>query len=499
MINGMHSMILNGIFIMLHVLGLLYCTTADAQVEIEGMWDQPFSLPTHPEQMAVLPSGKVLMWPWAPERRTPRHGPLALWNPQDGSSEAFRGSGIESASGLAFQPDGVLLIAGGDMPRGGVDGNPKSFIFDFTSETLSRIENMSSGRVFPSATTLGNGQIIVMAGLNENKRVNAVPELYDGSAWSALPRARSGESTGPTFQFLLSDGRIFRAGPERLSDWLDPDTFQWSKIPRKYRNQVRYRGAAVMYAPDKILLTGGCPAYNCNDTPPLSSAEVIDLNASDPAWRKIQDMTFSRHSHHATLLPDGTVLITGGTGNEGLANDVAAGVLEVELWNPASMTFSAMAPMDEPRHFQSAAVLLPDGRVFLAGGKFGTNPSDADDAEFSWTGQIFSPPYLFKGERPLITSCPDEIRYGYKLQLEMEKTFVIEAVSLMGLSASSQNWNGTQRICPLEFEQEGQGLAITTPDSPNLAPPGFYLLFILDSKGVPSEGQMVQLTGKDDG
>lgn len=449
----------------------------------EGRWGAVLELPTHPEQMAVLPSGKVLMWPWAPDRRTPPHGPLALWDPADGSSTTYPGSGIESASGLAFGPDGLLLSAGGDMPRGGVDGNPRSFRFDYATETLSEVDGMATGRVFPSATALGTGEILVTAGLDEDKEVNAVPELWDGESWTRLPEASNEESRGPTFQFLAPDGRLFRAGPEALTDWLDVETGTWSDVDPVHRNAVRFQGTAVMYDQGKILLAGGCPEHDCSDVPAVATAEVIDLQAPSPAWRAVSPMAFPRHSHHATLLPDGTVLITGGTDRPGIFNDEDDGILEAELWDPVTETFTSLAPMDEPRHFQSAAVLLPDGRVLVAGGAFGPR---AEEARFSWTGQVFSPAYLERGPRPRISGAPSAVGYGLEFTVETQDARGISRVVLIALSASSQTWNGGQRLVRLAFTAGSGRLRVRAPRDPNLVPPGFYLLFVLDDRGVPS-------------
>ena len=455
-----------------------------------GSWGPVIELPTHPEQMAVLPSGKVLMWPWAPERRTPPHGPLALWDPEDGSATIYRGSGIESASGLAFQPDGVLLSAGGDRPEGGIDGNARSFAFDHRTEALREVELMPGGRVFPGATTLPDGRILVSGGLDEDHEINAVPVLWDGATWTSLPDAYNDESRGPTFQFVAPDGRLFRAGPEPLSDWLDIEAQAWIDMDAASRNEVRYQGTAVMYDPGKILLAGGCPAYRCEGASPVATAEAIDLLADPPAWREVGAMSSPRHSHHATLLPDGRVLVTGGTDRPGVFNGRADGILAAELWDPVTGSFEPAAPMAAPRHFQSAAVLLHDGRVLVAGGAFGSNP---DDATFASSGQIYSPPYLHRGPRPRVAAVPFAVRYGERFALETPDAASISTVALLGLSASSQGWNGTQRRVPLRFTAASGTLHVEAPGDPNLAPPGFYLLFILNDQGVPSVGRPIRV------
>jgi hypothetical protein len=453
-------------------------------------------MPTHPEQMVVLPSGKVLMWPWAPGRKTPPHGPLALWDPSDGSSTVYPNSGIESLSGLAFQPDGTLLSIGGDMPDGGVDGNPRCFRFDYSSESLSEMASMAWGRVAPSATTLGTGDILVTGGWNEPGHANGTPELWDGSTWTALPHAFNDEAGLGTFQFLAPDGRVFRAGPEHLSDWLDVTSGQWSDVDPVDRNQIRYHGTAVMYDEGRILLTGGCPIgpelgwyEQCRDTV-LATAEVIDLLEPAPAWRPVAPMAFPRHSHHATLLPDGRVLITGGNDRPGLWHDESAGLLEAEIWDPEAETFKPVAGMDGPHHFQSAAVLLPDARVLIAGGMFG--PSD-EEGRFSWSGQVYSPPYLENGPRPRISGAPPGASYGREFTVVTDDSENVSEVVLMGLSASRAGWNGNQRRVRLSFTSQDGGVRATAPSNPDLAPPGPYLLFLLNERGVPSTGVSLRL------
>ena len=245
-----------------------------------------------------------------------------------------------------------------------------------------------------------------------------------------------------------------------------------------------------MYDNGKILLTGGCPEHNCIHVSAVATAEVIDLQTSTPFWRSVAAMDFPRHSHHATLLPDGNVLITGGTTQPEIFNDEDDGILEVELWDSMNETFVTVAPMDEPRHFQSVSVLLPDGRVLVAGGVFG--PSDSK-ARFSMTGQIYSPSYLFRGARPTIASAPVAVDYGQKFQLESPDALDIERVVLMGLSASSQGWNGSQSLTRLDFDSSFTYLTFVMPNNSNLVPPGFYLLFILNDHDVPSLGHIFRV------
>jgi hypothetical protein len=349
---------------------------------------------------------------------------------------------------------------------------------------------MARGRVFPSATVLADGKILVSAGLDQDNEVNAIPELWDGTSWTRLASAANDESRGPTYQFLGPDGRLFRAGPEPLSDWLDLGAQTWIGTEIEARNRTRYQGAAVLYDEGRILLAGGCPEYNCEHSAPVATAEVIDLQAASPAWRHVDEMSFPRHSHHATLLPDGTVLISGGTDQPEIFNNRDDAILPAELWDPVTESFRTVSPMTSPRHFQSVAVLLHDGRVLVAGGAFGSSP---DDATFASSGQIYTPAYLSRGARPSLLAGPSSVNYGEAFVLDTPDALSIARVSAVALSASSQGWNSTQRLVSLSFTVGTGGLEVQAPSEPNLAPPGFYLVFVLSDLGVPSVGHPMRI------
>jgi hypothetical protein len=396
-------------------------------------------------------------------------------------------------------------MAGESIPGGGYDGSPQVRTFDYVSETFTVVAPMAGGRLKPGATTLGTGETIVTAGwdeqrdrtvswvelMDEQRDINGTPELWDGLAWTQLPAAYNTESRGHTYQFLAPDGRLFRAGPEKLTDWLEISTGTWTDVDRAARNKVRHLSTAVMYDDGKVFNVGGCPRYDCRSRrPPVATAEVIDLNAPSPAWRNVSPAAFARHSHHATLLPDGTIVITGGTGKAGPNNEEVDGVLEAELWNPVTETFTTLAAMGGAHHHKSSAVLLMDGTVLVAGGAFG--PTDVQ-SYFSWSGQVFYPPYLYGGPRPTIGSAPSSIQYGSNFTVETPDAGSIANVNLISLSADFDGWNGSQRMARLSFSQGSGDLSVSAPSDPNLAPPGFYLLFILSDAGVPSVASMVQL------
>jgi hypothetical protein len=185
------------------------------------------------------------------------------------------------------------------------------------------------------------------------------------------------------------------------------------------------------------------------------------------------------------MLPDGNVMVTGG-GRTQNGSDIANAVLEAEIWSPISETWRTVARMQNGRLYHSTSLLLPDGRVLVSGGgRFAGN--DQLNAE------IYSPPYLFKGPRPTITSAPAGVQYGTSFFVGTPSSN-IASVSIIPIGSVTHSFNQNQRFLNLTFQQIEGGLTVQAPANGNLAPPGYYLLFILDSNGVPSVAPFVRFS-----
>jgi hypothetical protein len=195
-------------------------------------------------------------------------------------------------------------------------------------------------------------------------------------------------------------------------------------------------------------------------------------------------MTYPRTEHNLTLLADGTVLTSGGALNSDVF-DPNAPVLTPELWDPATEAYTLMAPMPTPRIYHSTALLMPDGRVLSAGGgRWGPSYLSAE---------FYSPPYLFKGPRPTISSAPATIGYAANFFVGTPDGASISAVHLIRLGAVTHAFNQNQRILKLTFQQSAGGLTVQAPTTANLAPPGHYMLFILNTNGVPSVAPIIKI------
>ena len=214
-----------------------------------------------------------------------------------------------------------------------------------------------------------------------------------------------------------------------------------------------------MYDNGKILMMGGSPCafyHTSCTTYPTATAEIIDLSSPNPAWTYTGSMiTGGRKLHTATLLPDGKVLVSGGSrGTEGPNTTPNNPAYACEMWDPATGTWTTMASLTKIRAYHSTAVLLPDGRVLSAGGVSGGASSE-----------IYSPPYLFHGSRPTITSAPTSVAYGQPFFVGTPDGAAISSVTLIALASVTHGFNMSQRIIRPSFSQTNGGLTVTVPSN----------------------------------
>jgi Domain of unknown function (DUF1929)/Invasin, domain 3/Bacterial Ig-like domain (group 2) len=393
-----------------------------------------------------------------------------VFDPATGSFTAAPISEIMFCSGHSFLPDGRLLVSGGGSGNG--LGHPNSDIFDPATASWIAGPNMSYARWYPTNTTMPDGQVLTVAGADENGNPVPIPEIGDGTSWRSLTGA---SLTLPNYprDFVAPDGRIFAAGPSQLSHWLDvAGTGIWTNGPSMNYGSRTY-GSAVMYEAGKILFVGG-------NSSPTNTAEIIDLNQPNPQWTYTGSMTYARWNLNATVLPTGDVLVTGGV-NGDRANP-ALKVNATELWNPTSGTWTLLANSAPLlRGYHSTTLLLPDGRLIHSGG--GAGGGTIDNLNY----EIFSPPYLFKGARPTVTGpIPGTVAYGQTLFVETPDGASITKVTLIHTGSVTHAFDEAQRLVSLSFSQVSGGLSVTLPASGNIAPPGPYLLFLVNGNGVPS-------------
>ncbi len=477
-----------------------------------GTWDTPIDMPANPYPVVpihanVLPSGKVLLWDRGAPTGTAFGGTDGipyLWDTAAGTFTRTPFIGYDLfCSGHVLLSDGRLFSAGGHIADG--VGEAKAGIYDPGSNTWTRVTDMNAGRWYPTVTMLGNGDLLVEAGtIDIPTDVNKTAQVWQiaSGTWRNLTNAAAQHGIYPVwanyypFMYLAANGKVFCAGPQQMSRYLDTSgTGLWTNVAA---SQLAYRdyGTSVMYDDGKILIHGGNPAGLPQATDyarvalsyPSRVTEVINLNDMTPAWRQTSSANTGRRHGTAVLLPDGKVFLCNGSSSPGF--NIAAGkVLLSEMWDPATELWTPMAPNVRYRGYHANAFLLPDGRVVATGGGHPNPPDDLAEP----SAEIYSPPYLFRGARPTITSAPANVTYGEKFTITTPDAASITNVVWIRPGNTTHAFDQNQRINRLQFTVGNGQLTVTAPTDPNLCPPGHNMLFILNTNGVPAVAKTVRI------
>jgi hypothetical protein len=416
--------------------------------------------------------------------------PAPTFTPMDEPVELF-------CAGHTFLPDGGLLVVGGhDEIKGDGFGIPNAY--RFVDGAWVEEPPMSFARWYPTATTLENGDVIVYAGTDNDKVAVRTPERYSYSTgtWTSLTNATRKFPYYPRSFLDPLNGKVFYAGEHKWSRWLDPNAKaglgKWS-APNERQIADREYGSAAMYEQGKILYAGGGGRSRTAGIPPTNSAEIINLNQPAPQWSLTGSMAYGRRQMNLTILADGKVLATGGTSSTGFTNRTLARK-DAEVWDPTTGAWTLLAKESVVRVYHGISLLLPDGRVLSAGS------GDGKGLPLETNGQIFSPPYLFDqtgapAVRPQVTDISTTaLSYGQSFTIDTPAPSSIARVHLIRFSSVTHAFNQSQTLYRAGFSVSGGSLNVQAPANGRLAPPGPYLLFIVNTSGVPSEARIVNLS-----
>jgi hypothetical protein len=461
---------------------LALCPQADAQPSQVGQWSGVQAWPYNPKHAQMLPTGKVMFWDSYENADFPQ-----LWDPSTNAITAAAQAGYNIfCTAFSFLPDGRLLVKGGHISDN--VGLPYASIYDPFGDSWSRQADMNGGRWYASGVALANGDVLAVSGMMDTTLgMNLLPQVWQTATgtWRDLTNALLQLPYYP-YMFLAPNGKVFNAGPNQTTRYLDTSGSGLWTVVGNTNFSARNWGSAVLYDDGKVLLVGGITGdfYGGGSAQaPTATAEAIDLTGASPSWQYVASMTYPRKHHNVTLLPDGTLLATGGSsGSEDTNQPSSNPAYAAEVWDPVTNQWTVLASDTVYRGYHAIALLLPDGRVLSAGGDNG-GPS----------AEVFSPPYLFKGARPTITAAPTSVGYGQTIFVSTPDATSITKVTWIRLGAVTHTANLEQRINRLSFAQATGGLDVTAPSNPNLAPPGYYMLFILDGNGVPSVAKFVRL------
>lgn len=484
----------------------------------------PFSLT--PVHMSVLPNERLLFWG---RDRFKQNGVVKeavgtsqayVWDWRTSESVQVDNSTTNLfCSGHSFLPDGRLLVSGGhrDVDFDG-DGEPHLNIFDFRNNSWTRTaEDMNKGRWYPYNVMLGDGKTLIVSGsyfqtahVPGSRKMNTVPQAYNSNngCLESLPDQGTEFFSFYPYLVLRPDGQVLQIQSptfssdrrSRLFNPASPNTW----VETASTNEDHGSGSAVLFdSGRKALVLGG---FTIAGLQPHTQVEFADLQAQNPTWTRIAPMNFKRVYNTATILPDGKLLVTGGTSCPGGNNVDCAerSALNAELWDapafnvndPTGVPWRIMARATEIRAYHSLAVLLPDATIMVAGGgrpgaigEYYPDCStierlgDADAKLFGHTkAEIYSPPYLFNPDgstaaRPQITSAPPGIFYGKSFSIGTSGAGANPKISLVRLPSVTHGFNQDQRQIFLTTTSVGaDSLTITGPSDSNKCPPGYYML-----------------------
>ncbi|MER5214147.1 galactose oxidase-like domain-containing protein [Streptomyces sp. NPDC002838] len=496
------------------------CTGTPAECA-NGRWDVlPMQNPVRSMHSVVLHNGKVLLIAGSgnsEEQFNAGTFTSAVYDPATGKYKIIATPKDMFCAGHVQLQDGRVLVMSGNKGYPSADGTvgyqgyKDSYIFDPATETYTKTNDMNDGHWYPSATALGNGDVISFGGLREDSTGSVTAELWSDAEQQWLPTWKVNQTWSywglyPSM-ILMQDGRLFYSGshvfgnniPGTGSAIYDYDANTITQIPGLQNKDERDQSASVLLPPaqdQKVLTLGG---GNIDSNPEGNRlTDVIDLKSANPSYVAgppipqgtvdlgngpvPQTGNQGKMYVSAVLLPDGKVLETGGA-----LHNRANPVYETSIYDPVTNTFDPVAVDPEARGYHSSAFLLPDGRVMTTG----DNPGNGT---WNHNVSIYTPPYLLKGERPTITSVIDtEWNYGDTQRITVDRP--IAKAELIRPAAVTHSSDPNQRFVDLPLSVDGNNVDLNVTSNPNLAPPGWYMLFAVDANGVPSVAKWVHLQG----
>ncbi|GAB7104080.1 hypothetical protein JCM4814A_23940 [Streptomyces phaeofaciens JCM 4814] len=494
--------------------------TGTAEECANGRWDVlPTQNPVRSMHSVVLNNGKVLLIAGSgnsEEQFEAGTFTSAVYDPANGSYKVVPTPKDMFCAGHVQLQDGRVLVMSGNkaypvVGGHGYEGFKDSYIFDPATETYSKTNDMNDGHWYPSATVMGNGDVLSFGGLREDSTGSVTAELFsqEEQRWQPLWKVNQTWSYWGLYpsMILMQDGRLFYSGSHVFGNNIpgtgaaiyDYDANSTTQIPGLQNKDQRDQSASVLLPPaqdQKVLTLGGGNIDSNPDAGRLT--DVIDLKQPNPSYvagppipqgtvdlgngKVPQTGSQGKMYVSAVLLPDGKVLETGGA-----LHNRADPVFESSLYDPDTGTFDPVAADPQARGYHSSSFLLPDGRVMSTG----DNPGNGT---WNHNVSIYTPPYLLKGTRPTITSVIDtEWNYGDTQRITVDRP--IAKAELIRPAAVTHSSDPNQRFVDLPLSVDGNNVDLNVTSNPNLAPPGWYMLFGVDANGVPSVAKWVHLQG----
>jgi galactose oxidase-like protein/IPT/TIG domain-containing protein/glyoxal oxidase-like protein len=480
---------------------------AKAQADVKGQWSTlNYSMTINPIHVILMHNGKILVTtgsgncpasqsgcPSGPPYNGSNHSGAVVVDPIAKSITQLSVSWDMFCNGMTTLADGKVLVTGGTIAYDPFRGIQNTNLFDPATNTFTSVQSMAHGRWYPSVNLLSDGRVMTFSGFDETGATNTTVEFYtEGSGWSSPVSAGWTPPLYPRFH-LLPNGKLFYSGSTPVSKIFDPSNRSWTNVDSTLLGSTRTYGSSVLlpltpannYDPKVLILGGGNPA--------TTTTELIDLGTSSPAWTWGPDMSQPRIEMDAVILPTGKILALGGSAND---EDATTASLNADLYDPASNSFSSAGANAYPRLYHSVSLLLPDATIWIAG----SNPARGN---YESHMESYQPAYLFTRDgnnnliaatRPTIASAPANIAWGGQFSVSTPDAANISQAVLVRPGSSTHSFDFDQRLVGMSFTAGSGSLTVTAPPNSKIAPPGYYMLFLINNKGVPSVAKFVLLS-----
>lgn len=443
-----------------------------------------------------------------------------------GGTEDWRGTHVDAHMHPRQHWDGARECARYDL-----DGTWTA-LANMQFEPGREDEEAGGGRWYPTLLTLADGRILAMGGhprLTDGRHGAWLPEVYNPGtdSWSYQPghwmyvawedvdedvelpdgQTRPGDLASPNYLyyqrlFVVPGGQVFMASPnDDACGWYNVGTglVEGHAIAPPFGGQYRETNHTAVLLPllpgdnyrPHVLLMGNGGAFRISLDGP-ASPQAPEWVETERTWTIAPPL---RHHGCATLLPTGEVLFSGGIDEVGEAElDDGNAALQGEIYTPgidwqagridfAEEHWGPTAAATVPRNYHSVALLLPNGRVLTAGSNI--DGQSGGDSVKEYRVEIYTPAWFHDVNRPQIFTAPSALGYGETFDIACSRIDLIERAALLRCGTVTHAWDGDQRYVGLEFTRTDTGLRLTAPPDGSVAPPGPYMLWIVDSGGRP--------------
>ena len=470
-----------------------------------GAWSTLGTWPLIPIHAVLLPDGRVLTYGSNGDGAQTGQFIYDVWSPSRGLAAAAHwtlpnvtATDLFCSAQIVLPRSGDVALLGGDRWNGSATtnvGNDKANVFSPATNTLTPSAPMHAARWYATATTLPSGETYVQGGKSGGERR---PEIRDAAGNF---RSLDGADTSGLYwwyprNWVAPDGRVFGFS-DRTMYYVDPNGNGALTLAGTMaaNGPSGVTSTEAMFAPGRILRVGGGSLSASIPAPSRQAATIVDISKGAPVVTAAATPPMGLHWANATVIADGRVVVTGGgPGN----NQLPGANYDALIWNPRTNAWTTGArTAATPAHarlYHSIGLLLPDATILVGGG--GASGTTVKGPAVNTNAEIYYPPYLFTATgqwapRPRITQAPPVVTVGTRFALGVANPLAIARVTLIKTGSVTHSFNMEQRFLDLAFTRAGSQLLVTAPASLNLAPPGRYLLFVLDGQGVPSISRIV--------